>query len=207
MTKRSGIGLALTMALLACVGILPARAGGAVADNATPAGNPTVRVTHTAEGYAVEGRCSTAAPRSTAWQVLTDYNAIDGFVSSMRESRVYDRSDDGKLLVEQIAEGRLLMFRRRMTVMLSIEEQPESLLRFDDVRHQDFAVYRGEWRIEERDGHREIAYRVVARPSFRVPDMIARGMFARTVRELLSEVEAEMARRTPPTSAALSTVP
>jgi hypothetical protein len=142
----------------------------------------------------VEARCRVEASRATAWRVLTDYDGIDGFVSSMKESRVTAR-EDGWITVEQVAIGRLFLLTRRMRATLRVHEEPQSRIRFQDVLHRDFLLYDGEWRLEERGGSVEIAYRVEARPAFAVPDLVAREMLRRTVRELLGQVTAEIARR------------
>lgn len=191
MTPAAGIGWAFLLGALVIA--TPARPD-AEAEAAGSRSDVVVHVTRDRGDYVVEGRCRTAASAAAAWAVLTDYDAIERFVPSMRESRVTERTGN-HLLVEQIAIGRLFLFSRKVTVVLFVEEEPPGTIRFEDVLRRDFSMYRGEWRIEERDGGREIFYRVTARPSFRVPDMIARGMFARTARELLSEVGAEIARR------------
>src|SRR5262245_21174698 len=51
-----------------------------------------VRVERSREGLEVEGHCVVRAPAEVAWQVLTDYDGIGRFVSSMRESRVTSRA-------------------------------------------------------------------------------------------------------------------
>ncbi len=153
-----------------------------------------VRVTRGASGLEVEGRCVVHAPVSVVWEVLTDYDGIDGFVSSMRESRVSGRGEN-HVLVEQVAVGRLFLFRRRFHATLFVEETPQTRIRFEDVLGRDFESYRGEWRIEEQAGRVKILYQVGARPSFSVPDFVARGLFKRTAHELLSQVKAEIERR------------
>ena len=206
MNRGARIGFAL---VLLCLGGFSAGAGAAAADDvsaasslASPSDAISVTVTKEGRGYTVEGRCSTQVSKLAAWNVLTDYDAIDGFVSSMRESKVIERQGS-HLLVEQTAVGRLLLFSRRMTVVLFVHEDPSGVIEFEDVLRRDFTTYRGEWRIEERGDRREIVYRVTAQPSFRVPDLIARGMFGRTVRDLLSQALAEMVRRSELAGAAL----
>lgn len=154
----------------------------------------TVSVTRSASGFEVEGRCVVRAPVAVAWEVLTDYDGIDGFVSSMRESRVSGRGDR-HVLVEQVAIGRLFIFSRRFRATLFVEETPQTRIRFEDVLGRDFQSYHGEWRIEERADSVEISYQLAARPSFSVPDFVARGLFKRTASELLSQVKAEIERR------------
>ncbi len=183
------VGLALASALWA--GVVPATAADDVEGDAD---GVTVSVTRGPAGLKVDGRCLVRAPVSVAWEVLTDYDGITRFVSSIRESRVAGRSDH-HVVVEQVAVGRLLLFRKRFRATLFVEETPPTRIRFEDVLGRDFEDYRGEWRIEERPGGVEIVYRVNARPSFSVPDFVARGLFRRTARELLSQVRSEMERR------------
>lgn len=161
----------------------------------------TVRVSRGAAGLEVEGRCLVRASVPAAWEVLTDYDGIAGFVSSMQESRVTGRGDH-HVLVEQVAVGRLFLFRRRFRVTLFVEETPQSSIRFEDVLGRDFELYRGEWRLEDRGGRVELVYRVTARPAFSVPDFVARGLFRRTAHDLLSQVTLEIERRAGPRAAA-----
>jgi hypothetical protein len=152
------------------------------------------RVTRGPEGFEVESRTRVAVPLLVAWQVLSDYDGIGRFVSSIRESRVVARGRDS-LVVEQVAVGRLFLFSRRMRARLAVVEESPKRIRFEDLSHRDFDVYRGEWRLEPAGDTTEIVYRVIAKPSFSIPDFVARGMFQRTVRDLVAEVAAEMRRR------------
>lgn len=202
--------LALTLACALRVGVVPAIAAGiategnapppvdavvvAAADDDGDADGVTVTVTRGPAGLDLTGRCLVRAPVSVAWEVLTDYDGISRFVSSMRESRVSGRGDR-HVLVEQVAVGRLLLFRKKLRATLFVEETAPTRILFEDVLGRDFDDYRGEWRIEERPGGVEIVYQVNARPSFSVPDFIARGLFRRTARELLSQVRTEIERR------------
>lgn len=200
----AALALACALLLVPAVGGDPARAqepdpapGGTVA--AVPAavadpGAVVVTVARGPSGLEVEGRCAVRAPAAVVWEVLTDYDRIDEFVSSMRESRVAGRGEH-HVLVEQVAVGRLFLFSRRFRATLFVEEAPPDLIRFEDVLGKDFESYRGEWRIEERAGAVGIHYRVAARPSFSVPNAIAKGLFRRTVGDLLAEVKSEIERR------------
>lgn len=126
--------------------------------------------------------------------MLTDYDGIERFVSSMKESRVTRRDDDG-ILVDQMAVGRVFLFTRRIRTTLRVHEEPPGRIRFEDVLGRDFKSYRGEWRIEERRGAVELVYRLRARPSFSMPDFVMRGLFRATARDLLTEVRTEIERR------------
>jgi ribosome-associated toxin RatA of RatAB toxin-antitoxin module len=195
--KRSALG-AIVVAALAVASASPARSSrgdsSAVAENAAARTPVTVTVTRASEGLEIVGRCRVVAPVAVAWEVLTDYDGIDHFVSSMRESRIVSR-ENGHLMVEQIAVGKVFLFHRELHVLLRVEEDSASTIRFADTLHRDFESYDGAWRIEPMGPEVEIEYRLQARPSRGVPDLIGRGIFRGTVRQLLSEVAAEIARR------------
>jgi ribosome-associated toxin RatA of RatAB toxin-antitoxin module len=157
-------------------------------------GGVTAHVASGARGIEVEGRFRVAASRAVAWAVLTDYEGIPRFVSSMSESRVTRRAADS-VWVEQVAVGRLFFFKRRLRTTLEVHEEPPGLIRFEDVLKKDFERYQGEWRIQESGRQVEVVYHVEARPAASIPDFVARGMFQRTVSQLLSELEREVANR------------
>ena len=153
-----------------------------------------VRVSQGPQGIEVEGRCFVDAPATAAWSVLTDYDGIGKFVSSIRESRV-SRDGDGHILVDQVAVGHVFLFSRQFRVTLRVDEEPLGRIRFEDILKHDFVSYRGEWQIEGSGSRIELVYRVSAQPAFSVPGFIARGLFKRTVRELLGQVREEIVRR------------
>jgi polyketide cyclase/dehydrase/lipid transport protein len=179
-----------TVVALADTGSAPAIAAAATVGS----NDVAVRVSKGPQGIEVEGRCFVDAPATAAWSVLTDYDGIDKFVSSIRESRV-SRDGDGQILVDQVAVGHVFLFSRHFRVTLRVDEEPPGRIRFEDILHKDFVSYRGEWQIEGTGSRVEIVYRVSAQPSFSVPGFIARGLFKRTVSELLGQVREEIVRR------------
>ncbi|HKQ56982.1 MAG TPA: SRPBCC family protein [Candidatus Eisenbacteria bacterium] len=185
---------ALLLTALLLVPARPAAGSDVEAAEAAGAGDVTVQVTRGAAGLEVEGRCTVVAPVAIVWEVLTDYDGIDRFVSSMRESRVTER-DEHHALVEQVAVGRLFLFSRKFQVTLFVEEFPDTTIRFADALGKDFESYVGEWRIEARPEGVGLVYQVGARPSFSIPDFLARGVFRRTARDLLAQVKTEIERR------------
>jgi len=157
-------------------------------------GSVTATVVRGPNGFEVEGRVRVSASHAVVWAVLTDYDGIDRFVSSMSESRIIARGDD-HVLVEQVAVGRVLFLKRRMRTTLRVHEDPPGRIEFEDILRKDFEHYRGEWRIEDHGPELAIVYRVQARPTASIPDFVARGLFERTVHQLLSELEKEIVKR------------
>jgi len=186
---RIALGLALLLVPASAWAVETDMAAAAAADS-----DVRVQVVRSEAGLAVEGHCIVRAPAAVAWQVLTDYDGIGRFVSSMRESRVTSRADH-HLLVEQVAVSRLFLFTRSFRVTLFVEEAPPDTIRFEDVLGKDFDGYRGEWTLVPAGDQVELVYRLAVRPHTSVPDRFARGLFRRTARDLLAQVRAEIERR------------
>lgn len=182
---------------LLLAGILCAAAPGS-AGAAAPASPPedvSVSFHDTGDGsYRVEGRFTVEAPPALVWEVLTDYEGIEAFVSSMRRSRVRERKD-GRVLLEQEAAAQVLFFSRTMRVLLDVVERPEEEILFKDLSGEDFEFYRGAWRIEPAEGGTEVRYELRAKRRFRAPEFLAKGVARKTSGTLLEEVLLEIHRR------------
>jgi Polyketide cyclase / dehydrase and lipid transport len=140
----------------------------------------------------LEGRFMTAASSATAWSVLTDYDHIPAFVSSMRSSRVKARGD-GYLLVEQESVARMLWFQRKLNVVLKVHEEPPRHIAFDDVSKASFERYEGSWTLQDTPAGREVIYRLTVKGG--LIGLVARSHSQNMVRELLEQVRAEIGRR------------
>lgn len=92
-----------------------------------------------------------AASSTTIWDVLTDYDHASSFMSSVKESRVFDQDHLGSpggrvVLVYQRLEGHVLWFTKSAEVTLYVNERPDfHFLSFKDVRRKDFDVFEGVW--------------------------------------------------------------
>lgn len=144
--------------------------------------------------FEVEGSFDVAAPVSVVWSVLTDYDHIARFVSSMRRSSVRERSG-AILLVEQYAVGRLLFFSREVRVLLELREEAPHHIQFKDVSGKDFSLYSGRWSVIEQPEGTRVVYRLTAKPKGRVPNFIGSSVFQASATELLEEVRTEIVRR------------
>src|SRR5688500_14248021 len=93
-------------------------------------------VTRTSGDYRVEGGFEVEASSAAAWAVLTDYDRIDEFVSSLRESRLVERSS-GAAVVDQEALAGFLVFGREVRVRLRVEERAGEHILFEDTLRRD----------------------------------------------------------------------
>ena len=150
---------------------------------------------------AIRTKSFTAAVSSAvAWNVLTDYDHLQAFVTSMRSSRVRSRGD-GFLMVEQESVGKALLFKRTFRVLLKVREEPRQSIAFEDVSGVSFARYEGSWTLKETPAGVEVTYRLTAKGGFIAPGFVMRGASRKMVEELLDQVRAEMSLRGAPTAA------
>lgn len=144
--------------------------------------------------YLVEGEFHTSAPLATAWCVLTDYEHIGAFVSSVRSSRLV-RQPDGRQFLAQDAVGGVFPFRRTIRVLLELEEFPGDRIEFRDVLGRDFRAYSGTWTVLAEPTGTRVHYALVANPRVALPALIGRGVMSANARGLLEQVRGEMERR------------
>lgn len=144
--------------------------------------------------YHIEGWFSVDVPLPTAWDVLTDYDAIDTFVSSLHESRIVE-AHDRHLLLEQIAVGKAFFLSRRIHVLLRVQETPRQRIDFEDVAHKDFVSYRGVWEVRPTLSGLDVLYTLDCHRRFKVPNFLAKDALRKSAKSLLSEVKDEILRR------------
>lgn len=145
--------------------------------------------------YAVDGSFSVVAASSTAWEVLTDYEHLGSFVPDLKSSVVRERRP-GRVLLDQEAVGRFLLFARSVRVLLEVIEEPMSRLSFRDVLGRDFETYGGRWTLlAGPDGFTRVSYRLEAVPKISAPGVVTRAALKRAARRLLDQVRQETLRR------------
>ena len=144
--------------------------------------------------YRLEGHMKVPGPPYDAWRVLTDYEHIAKFVSSLRKSSVKESTPD-RLLLEQEALGKEFVFSKRIRVLLQITELPYKRILFEDVSHVDFQFYEGSWEIQSGAEGLDVVYRLNCKRLFMVPDALAKDALKKSAISLLSEVRTEIMRR------------
>lgn len=158
--------------------------------------NVQVRLDETEEGaYRLAGEFAVGADTASIWGVLTDYDGIGSFVSSVKSSRVLGRGS-GSVVIEQEGSGRFLFFSRRVKLTLAVREQAAERIDFRDIDGSQFKRYEGSWRISSSSGSYAVVYELTAQPDASLGPRFAAGKALRkNVRRQLEEVQAEIKRR------------
>jgi ribosome-associated toxin RatA of RatAB toxin-antitoxin module len=125
--------------------------------------------------------------------VLTDYEHIPRFMPDVRTSRVLEQSGAG-VVVEQEAVARLMMFSKRIHLVLDIRQQPGSI-HFRDRCGQSFKQYEGGWSVTANAGQTSIEYTLTAEPSFDVPEFLLKRLLKRDSSRMIENLRTEVALR------------
>lgn len=180
---RTSTLLALLMVTLA--GVTPLRSA-----DADPGG---VIVQEQQGNYRVTARFTVPQPPSAVLAVLTDYEQIPRFMPDVKTSIVRSRGHR-RALVEQEAQARVLMFSRRVHLLLDIRESDEALL-FVDTSGRSFTAYQGAWQVLAVDGATRVSYQLEARPAFDVPQFLLVRVLRKDSTEMIEQLRAEIAAR------------
>lgn len=157
-------------------------------------GGIAVALDQAGHGCSVHGTFVAPISSKVAWSVLSDYDHIPQFVSSMVSSHA-ERPSDGRLLVHQTAVGGVFIVRRRMQVVLETHEVHGRRITFHDVLAKDFESYVGEWGIAADSSGTRVSYRLEAEPRGSFARAFCRRTLHHTAQDLLEQVRAEMMRR------------
>jgi ribosome-associated toxin RatA of RatAB toxin-antitoxin module len=143
--------------------------------------------------YAVTARFDVPQTASIAFAVLTDYEQIPRFMPDVKTSIVRERFPGG-LIVEQEAVARMMMFSKRIHLLLEVHAEGDTV-RFRDCSGRSFARYEGAWRLAMQDGRTVITYELSARPSFEVPEFLLTRLLRRDASRMIDRLRSEIAAR------------
>ena len=137
--------------------------------------------------FQVQASFFVTADRQRVWELLTDYDEIDHYVSSIQASDLVERGDE-QILVKQAGRLKWLMFQQDMAVLLRVTEVPNESISFEDLSGDSFSLYAGSWQLETRANGTLVKYQIESKPKFFVPPFISRTLFANQVREMLEQL-------------------
>jgi hypothetical protein len=144
--------------------------------------------------YLIQGSFEVKARLDQVWDVLTDYDGLNGIVSTLVHSQVVSR-DGASVLVKQTARGRFLFFHREIPMLLRITEKPLGSLAFTEVSKTVFKDYDGSWTLQDLSGTVKVDYELQVSRACLAPAFIERGLFRDNALTLLQEMKKEITRR------------
>jgi carbon monoxide dehydrogenase subunit G len=163
------------------------------ASDGRPTGETTVTVREADGVYSVTARFRVPQAPDVALAVLTDYERIPRFMPGVTTSTVLERAT-GRAVIEQEATSRLMMFSKRVHLVLEIAEG-EDTLTFRDRSGRSFARYEGIWRVCGLSDGTEVVYELTAQPSFDVPEFLLKRLLKRDSGQMIEGLRREIAAR------------
>jgi carbon monoxide dehydrogenase subunit G len=143
--------------------------------------------------YSVVARFRVEQPPSVALNVLMDYEQIPRFMPGVRTSAILEHTA-GRSVVEQEAVSSIMMFSKRVHLVLEIDEQLDAL-KFRDRCGRSFARYEGAWRLSAENGGTTITYELTAEPSFDIPGFVIKRLLRRDSTQMIERLKAEITAR------------
>jgi carbon monoxide dehydrogenase subunit G len=154
---------------------------------------PTVTVREQQNVYSVTARFLVPQPPAVVLAVLTDYERIPQFMPGVETSVVIERGQ-GRAVIEQEAVSRMMMFKKRVYLVLDVVEGSDTL-QFRDRSGRSFARYEGTWRLCEGSGGTWISYELTAQPVFDVPEFLLRRLLKRDSIQMIDRLRREIGTR------------
>jgi ribosome-associated toxin RatA of RatAB toxin-antitoxin module len=154
---------------------------------------PMVQVSEERGTYRVAADFCVSQPAAVVLSVLSDYEAIPRFMPEVQSSRIIERADR-RVVLEQEAVARLMMFSKRIHLVLEVDQTPNAI-NFRDRSHRSFSRYEGAWHVVEDADGAAITYQVLARPAFDVPEFILKRLLKRDATRMIENLRAEIATR------------
>lgn len=141
----------------------------------------------------IDARLLAPVPPTEAWAVLTDFDAMSGFIPNLEASHVTAR-DGERLRVEQRGVARWGPFARPFTTVREVELEPMTLVRSRSIGGS-LGPVKSQTRFEAVAGGTEVRHHVEWRLDTWLPDFVVEPLVHHEVREQFEAVVSEMVRR------------
>jgi carbon monoxide dehydrogenase subunit G len=173
----------------ACVAAIVALAATALAGNAVI----QVGVGQRGDTFVIDASLSVDVPIEVAWDVLTDFDGMHGFVPNLHASRIV-RTDGPVVTIEQRGSLRFGFIEQAFETERRIELARPNRMRTTQIagsmRRLDSTTT-----FTPRDGGTRLDYRVEIEPGSFMPDFITRWFLDYEFRMQLAAIAQEMERR------------
>jgi ribosome-associated toxin RatA of RatAB toxin-antitoxin module len=138
-------------------------------------------------GFEVTASGAVKAAPEAVWKVLTDYEAMPGFVPDLETTKVLSRTGN-RVIIEQSGVARLLFLSRSIRLVVQALEEPMKSIDISLV-NGDMKLYNCRWQITALpDGGTRIDYSGKMVPKFYVPGMLGSNIIRRDIDRMMSAV-------------------
>jgi hypothetical protein len=101
---------------------------------------------------------------------------------------------DGGVVVEQEAVSSVMMFSKRVHLLLEVHVDGHTVF-FRDTCGRSFEIYDGSWKLSGLDGRTVIHYELNAKPKFDVPEFLLERLMRKDAQRMMERLRAEIEAR------------
>ena len=141
----------------------------------------------------IDVEAQAAVDPGIAFAVLTDYDQMPRYVSSLKSSRMA-RTGPNTLEVEQVAQAQVMFWNFTVHSLRSVELVPLKEVRSHLIKG-DFTRYEFTTRVQEKDGATLITHHGEYVPKSWLPPMVGPAVIQGQTEKQYAEMVAEMLRR------------
>jgi hypothetical protein len=152
-----------------------------------------VKVQKKGDTVVIDVEAQAAVEPAIAYAVLTDYERMPRYVSSLKWSRM-SRTGPNTLEVEQVAQAQVAFWNFTVRSLRTVELVPLKEVRSHLIKG-DFTSYEFTTRVEEKDGGTLITHHGEYVPKSWLPPMIGPAVIQGQTEKQYAEMIAEMLRR------------
>jgi hypothetical protein len=145
------------------------------------------------DAVVIDVEATAAVDPTIAFAVLTDYDQMPRYVSSLKSSRMA-RTGPNTLEVEQVAQTKLLFWNFTVRSLRSVELVPNKEVRSHLIKG-DFTRYEFTTRVQEKDGATLITHHGEYVPKSWLPPAIGPAIIQELTKKQYEEMIGEMLRR------------
>ena len=141
----------------------------------------------------IDVEATAAVDPAVAFAVLTDYDQMPRYVSSLKQSRMA-RTGPNTLEVEQVAQTKLLFWNFTVRSLRSVQLVPNKEVHSQLIKG-DFTRYEFTTRVQEKDGATVITHHGEYVPKSWLPPAIGPAIIQELTKKQYEEMIGEMLRR------------
>ena len=168
--------------------------GGGITSRANEMEPPQIDVVKQGRVFTVNARFEVTPSAAAALAVITDYESIPRFMPPVKTSIIRRRNGDGRVVVEQEAVSGVMMFSKRVHLLLDVRVDGQTVT-FRDTCGKSFEIYAGSWRLSALDGATVIHYELNAKPNFDVPEFLLGRLMRKDAQRMIERLRAEIEAR------------
>jgi ribosome-associated toxin RatA of RatAB toxin-antitoxin module len=147
------------------------------------------------ETVEIKAHAQVSAPAALAWQVLTDYERLPGFIPGIAKSVVRERQGN-VVLVDQAGAARFLLFSFPIEVRYQVTEAPQQWV---ESRAVGGNLRRMNGRYDLEPGSEpltvRLSYHGLIEPDFQLPPLVGVAALRSMAEEQFTAMVAEIERR------------